>query len=145
MPKKEIAVELAMGEGFKMEGTIGGHTLYVDQPEAMGGTDAGPNPLQYSLLSLGGCIGAVSRIIANQEKLDIRSIKVSVQGELDTDVLLGKSQDGRPGFGGVEVSVELDADMSDEEKEAFIAKVDSRCPISDNLLSATPVRVALKK
>jgi uncharacterized OsmC-like protein len=39
--------------------------------------------------------------------------------------------------------VDVDADMTDEEKTAFIHEVDARCPVSENLLNATPVNVQL--
>ena len=143
MPKKTMVVEAQMGDGFAMESQMGKHLARIDQPAAMGGTDTGPNPLQYFLLSLGGCIGAIGRIVANQKKLPLRSLTVKIEGELDTDVLLGKSRDVRPGFGAIRASVAIDADMTAEEKKAFLAEVDSRCPVSDNMSQATPVSIQL--
>jgi len=145
MPKKTVVVETRLGEGFAMESRIGRHVLHVDQPEAMGGTDTGSNPLQYFLLSLGGCLGAIARIVANQRRLPLRSVTPKTQGELDTDVLLGKTRDSRAGFAAVEVNVDVDADISVEEKKAFLAEIDARCPISDNTSNTTPVSLHLQE
>lgn len=143
MATKKVVVEASMGEGFRMESVIGKHTLLIDQPEAMGGTDAGPNPLEYFLLSLAGCISAIGRIIANQRRLPLRAMRIKVQGELNADVLLGKSTETRAGFSGFDVEVEIDGDMSVEEKKAFLEEVDARCPVSDNIKATTPVSIRL--
>lgn len=122
-----------------MEIKAGNHTLLIDQPTGMGGTDSGPNPLEYCLISLAGCIGAIGRIIANQRKMDVRGFDISVEGELDTDNLLGLSGEQRAGFKTIKVSVGIDADMSIAEKQAFLSEIDSRCPISDNIANRTDV------
>jgi len=62
---KTISIEAKLDEKFKIEVKAGDHVMYVDQTKAGGGTDAGPTPLEYFLASLAGCIGTVSRIIAN--------------------------------------------------------------------------------
>jgi len=146
MPTKTVTIETVLGEKFKIESKIGKHTVYVDQPEAMGGTDAGPNPLQYFLLSLAGCISSIARIIAMQKRIPFRSMKLTVKGDLNTDVLLGcKNKDNRAGFNGIEVEADIDADMPQSEKESFIKEVDSRCPVSDNILNTAPISIKLKE
>ena len=39
--------------------------------------------------------------------------------------------------------IERLADMTDEEKLAYLHEVDARCPVSENLLNATPINVKL--
>ena len=67
------------------------------------------------------------------------------EGSLDVEVLLGKSKDARSGFQGIELLVDIDADMSQEEKRSFLKEVDRRCPLSDNIANTTPVTVKLKE
>ena len=140
---KKVQVEVKLGDKFKTEVRIRDHALYVDQPPANGGEDAGPTPLEYLLISLAGCFGAIGRIIANQKKIALRSMEVSVEGELDLDVLLGKNQQGRAGFSQIDVAVKIDADMSAEEKKSFLEEIDHRCPISDNLVKTSSVSIEL--
>jgi putative redox protein len=137
---KTVRIHGNQGNRFRMDVTAGNHKLVVDQSMPQG-EDLGPNPLEYCLVSLAGCIGAIGRIIASQRKLDVRGFGVVVEGELDTDNLLGISDEKRAGFSRIDVSVDIDADMTPEEKAAFLHEIDARCPISDCLLKGTLINV----
>ncbi len=140
---KTVSVTATMGGGMKIDSDIRGHQVCIDQPAAAGGTDAGPTPLEFLFFSLAGCIASIGRIVASQKRLDIRGMTVDVSGELDLEGLLGKSKENRVGFQGFTVRVSVDADMSDEEKLAFVEEVDARCPVSENLGNPTAVKVEL--
>jgi uncharacterized OsmC-like protein len=140
---KKVQVEAHLGERFKIESKIGNHTLVVDQPKTGGGEDAGPTPLEYFFLSLAGCIGTIARIAAKQKRIALRSMDVKVEGDLDVEGLMGRNPEARVGFSGITVTVKMDADMSQEEKEAFAHEVDRRCPVSANIHDATPMRVVV--
>lgn len=142
---KTVQVTAAFKENFTIEAKMREHTLFIDQPKAGGGDNNGPTPLEYLFVSLAGCIGSIALIMAKQKRIRIRDIKVDVTGELDADVLMGKSKDKRAGFNGLKALVKLDADMSDEEKRAFLKEVDERCPISDNIMRETPVSIELSE
>jgi len=142
MAVKTVTVETKLGEKFKIESNVRGHNKVIDQPVAMGGHDEGPTPLEYLFLSLAGCIGSIGRIVAMQKKLSVHGMDIKVEGDINTDGLLGKPSDDPVGFKEIRVSVEVDADMSAEEKEVFVHEVDARCPVSFNLLNNTPVKIS---
>ncbi|HQC73082.1 MAG TPA: OsmC family protein [Candidatus Competibacteraceae bacterium] len=135
---KKIQVTSTLGPKFTIESRIRDHLIYVDQPTP-GGDDKGPTPLEYLFVSLAGCIGSIARIVASQRRLPLRGMEISVEGELDGEVLMGKSTANRAGFQGLTVNVVIDADMTQAEKEEFLHEVDRRCPISDNILNTTPI------
>lgn len=143
MAKKTVTIESALTDKFVIESDVRGHKIVIDQPANAGGTDTGPTPLELVLVSLAGCIGTIGRIVAMQQRIALRGMSIKVEGVLDTDGLLGKPIDGRIGFEEITITVEVDADMTDEEKEAFIHEVDRRCPVSENLLNETPINVKL--
>lgn len=143
MPVKTVKVSGVQGAKFRMELTAGGHKVTVDQPVPMGGDDEGPNPLEYTLFALAGCIGAIGRIIANQRKLQVRGFSVEVEGKINTDNLLGQDSGERAGFQDIAVRVNIDSDMTDDEKSALLHDIDSRCPVSDNLQNPVPVSFEL--
>ena len=140
---KTVEVTTTMGGGTRIDSNIRGHEVCIDQPPAAGGNDAGPTPLEYLLFSLAGCIASIARIMANQQRLAIRSMEVTVSGDLNLEVLLGKDQNARAGFQEVNIQVSLDSDMSRDEQEAFIQAVERRCPVSENLANSTPITIAL--
>ncbi len=144
MPIKTVSVDAIQVDGFKIETKSRQHIAFVDQPVAGGGTDSGPTPLEYLFVSLAGCIVTIGHIVAKQQRLVVRKIEVHVEGELDTDVFMGKNTEVRAGFSGIRVHTKIDADMSQEEKEQFLREVDARCPISENIHSLTPIEYVVE-
>ncbi|MFA7257405.1 MAG: OsmC family protein [Kiritimatiellales bacterium] len=140
---KTVKVESVLDSKFKLECTSHGRTVIVDQPVNAGGTDAGPTPLDYLLVSLAGCIGSIARIVAMQKRIELRGMKIAVEGDINTDGLLGKPTDDPIGFKEFRIVADIDADMTAEEKEAFIHDVDARCPVSFNLLNGAPVKISV--
>jgi len=140
---KTVSIEAKLGEKFKVEVKAGNHTLYVDQPQAGGGADEGPNPIEYLFTSLAGCIGTVARIIAVQKRIKLNGMDMKIEGVFDTEIILGKSKENRPGLTGVNVVLSIDSDMTKEEKEAFVEEIESRCPVSDNIENVTPVTIVI--
>jgi len=138
---KTIGIEAKLDDKFKIEVKAGDHIMYVDQTKAGGGTDAGATPLEYFFASLAGCIGTVARIIANQKRIKLNGMDIKVEGAFDLETLLGKSKENRAGFTGIKVTLNIDSDMSKEEKDAFVHEVESRCPVSDNIANITTVEI----
>jgi putative redox protein len=138
---KTVCVEAKLGEKFKVEVTSGKHTLCIDQPQAGGGADEGPNPMEYLFASLAGCIGTAARIIATQKRIKLNGIDMKIEGVFDTEIILGKSKENRAGLTGINVILNIDADMTATEKQAFVKEIEGRCPVSDNIENATPVKV----
>ncbi len=126
--------------GMRVDSQVGDHTLIIDQPVQMGGKDAGPNPVAYLLVALGGCLSTMAAIVAMQERIELRGFSVEIEGDYDTDFLLGKTQEGRAGFSEIREKVTIDADMTDEEKKSFFEKLHSRCPVTDTILNQTSIK-----
>lgn len=145
MPMKTVSVSAMQVEGFKVETKSRSHVAFVDQPVEGGGTDSGPTPLEYLFISLAGCFVTVGLIIAKQNRLPLRKIEVTVDGDLDTDVLMGKSTAVRAGFSAIRVHAKIDADMTKAEKEQLLRDIDARCPISDNILNLSSIEFMVEE
>ena len=142
---KKVVVESKLKSNMAIEVQARDHKFIIDQPKAGGGDDLGPTPLEYFFSALAGCIGSIALIVAKQRRIELRACNVRVEGELDVDVLMGKCCDVRSGFQWMKAYVEIDADLTDQEKEAFLHEVDARCPISDNIQDTTKVEFELVK
>ncbi|MBW7846839.1 MAG: OsmC family protein [Bacteroidales bacterium] len=134
----KVSVKSVLHEGFKIDVTAS-HNYVIDQPIAGGGTNAGPNPLEVFLSSLAACVCTLGRIIANQKKINLRSIEAHTEGDIDKDFLLGKTTEGRAGFTEIRTIVTIDADLTEEEKVEFLHEIERRCPIADNIALTTKV------
>ena len=124
-----------------------GHSLVMDDPEAMGGDDSGAMPIEYLLAAWTGCLDATVRAVAPDFDLDVEGVDVEVAGEFDPRKHLGRAEDPRAGYQGVEASVDVSfADtVADETLAEFTAAVEERCPVSDNLAAETPTDVTLDR
>lgn len=140
---KTVGVEAKLDDKFRIEVKAANHVMIVDQPKAGGGADEGPTPLEYLFASIAGCVGTVARIVAMQKRIELRGMDMKMEGAFDMETLLGKGRENRPGFTGIKVMLHIDADMSREEKEAFIREVEDRCPVSDNVAHATPLVIEI--
>ena len=111
----------------------------IDEPAALGGTDAGPNPVEFVLASFAGCINVVIHMVAKERGVEIRGLRVNVQGELDPSRLMNILTDHRAGFQSIEMVAEIDSDATDEEIDELLRIAETRCPVADNLGNATPI------
>ncbi len=57
------------------------HTMIIDIPEEQGGTGAGFRPMQTMLSALTGCSSVDIVSILKKQKQDLKSLKISVDGE----------------------------------------------------------------
>ncbi len=142
--QKTITTKSTWAGGMRVDGQARDHHFIIDQPEQMGGANAGANPMEYFLFALGGCLGTVAAIMASQEKIELRKLTVDVEGDFDAAYLMGQTEAGRAGFTEIRVSMRIDAEMTQAEKQAFIDRVDARCPISDNILNETKLVVGVQ-
>ncbi|MDY6802050.1 MAG: OsmC family protein, partial [Bacteroidota bacterium] len=138
----KLEAKVRVRDGLKTEVNCS-HNFIIDQPKQGGGQDLGPNPLEIFLSSLPACICAIGKIISNQKRLNVRGIDVKVEGDIDKDFLMGKTEEGRAGFTEIRSYINVDADMSKEEKQTFIEEIEKRCPIADNMANQSNLKAIL--
>ena len=136
---KTVKTESKWAGGMRVEAQARNHSVTIDQPEKMMGKDVGADPMEHFLISLGGCLGTVAAIIANQERIQLQKFSVEIEGDFDLDFIMGKTTEGHAGFSEIRETVFIDADLSDEEKRAFFEKVHFRCPVTNSILHQTKI------
>ncbi|MGJ8677800.1 MAG: OsmC family protein [Akkermansiaceae bacterium] len=139
MPKlKSYSVTTTLESGPRAVTPIGSHELIMDQPAMAGGTDEGPTPIDAFLATIGSCLGTISRMVARQQGIKLNKLEFTVSGDVDVDILLGRSQEGRAGFSAIKVDAVIESpDLDEAAKVAFLAEVDRRCPVSETILNGT--------
>ena len=69
-------------QGLQSETKIRQFTLTVDEPESLGGTDTGPNPVELILGALASCQEITYRAFAEALEIPLDSVSVRIEGDL---------------------------------------------------------------
>jgi len=116
-----------------------GFEFVVDEPSSLGGNDEGPNPVEYLIGALAGCMNVTAHQTAREMDLDVRNLEITIEGDLNPAKFMGKSDEPRAGYQEIRVDVSADVDATDETIQTWLSTVEERCPVSDNLANGTPV------
>ena len=129
--------------GFKSEARIREFgPAKSDEPDQLGGTNTGPNPVEQVLGALGNCLAVGYAANATVAGITINDLTIDVEGDLDLHTFLGL-KDGNAGFGNIAVKVKLDSDASPEALQELHEKVTATSPVGHTLSRAVPVDIAL--
>jgi uncharacterized OsmC-like protein len=121
----------------------GAHSFKVDEPPALGGADVAANPVQYALASLGSCQAITYRIWATHLGIELDSLTVRVEGDLDLRGFFGTDDSIRPGFTAVRVEVAVTGPETEARYAELAAAVDEHCPVLDLFKNPVPVTRAI--
>ena len=102
------------------------------------------SPLEYLLGSLAGCINVIGTLVADDMGIEIESLTIDIDGEIDPSRYLGKTDDGQAGFQSLAIDVEVETDASEETVEEWLGRVQDRCPVAENLRDGTDLSVTLQ-
>ena len=140
-----VKVYGASESATRMEVSSGKFKLVIDEPESLGGTDAGPTPVQVLLMGLAGCLNVTGHLVAQQQGLELRGMQIKIEGGLNPDAFMGRSFEERAGFQRIEVTITADApDATEEALHAWVQETERRCPVTDNLRAVTDMVIAVK-
>ena len=101
------------------------------------------SPLEYLLGSLAACMNVIGHLVAKDHGIVIRDIDVRVSGDIDTAKYKGEATEPRAGFQTIRVDVAVDADADDEALMAWLADVEERCPVAENLDTGTDLETSV--
>ncbi len=137
-----MAVECASeGTSFRVEVRVGRHALVVDEPERLGGTDAGPDPFDLIMAALGTCTAITIADAARGRGLPLRGVRVTVSAKTSRPA----SRPGDPELVLRELrrAVEIEGDLSPEDR-AWLAERGSDCAVYRSLVAGIPIRTSVR-
>ena len=113
----------------------------ADEPAITAGRDSAPNPMEFLLHSLAGCLTSTLVYHAAVQGIEIGSVESSLEGDMDVRGMLGISDEVRKGFNHVRVRmrVESTADADTLEELALFS------PVYDIVSKSLPVEFVLEK
>jgi uncharacterized OsmC-like protein len=118
-------------------------SLVNDEPEILLSADKAPNPVEYVLHALAGCLTTSLIYHAAARGIAIRSVTTRFEGDLDLRGFLGISRDVRRGFQAIRVVFDIDADCDAAGKEELMAMAQAYSPVFDIVSNGLPVTCQL--
>ena len=131
-------------EGLRSETKIRQFAVTVDEPPSLGGTDAGPNPVELVLAALATCQEITYRAYATALNVPLESVSVKLEGSLDLRGFFAVKDGIRAGFNEVRGVVALKSSASAADLAKLKDVVDAHCPVLDILRAPVPVELELK-
>lgn len=125
--------------GFESQVKIRHHRITVDEPDALGGTDKGPNPVELVLAALGTCQEIAYRAHAAALGIPLESVRVELKGDLDLRGFFAVDDTIRPGYQSIRGTVHLSSSADPQSLERLHRHVDAHCPVLDIVSNPVPV------
>ncbi|WP_347351243.1 OsmC family protein [Intrasporangium sp.] len=138
--RPEVRTTLATGTATEVRVGASSHSFTIDEPESLGGTDKGANPVEHLLAALGACQVITFQVWAQQLGIRLDEVDIALSGELDLRGFFGLAEGVRPGFRSIDVSVQLSGPETPERYDELTRAVEQHCPVLDSLGNAVPVR-----
>lgn len=127
--------------GTKTRQRVRDFSFIVDEPEELGGRDAGPTPLEYVMGAFNGCLLVVIECVAREQQFHYEDVVISSYGTVDRRGLFGTA-DVSPHFQEVVSDLQFASSESEERLQLLQEEVTKRCPMY-NLYADAGIRVHL--
>lgn len=114
-----------------------------DEPAILLSGDKAPNPVEYVLHALAGCLTTTLVYHAAARGIAVRGVSTRFEGDLDLRGFLGLRNDVRRGFSTIRVAFEIDADLDDAGKRDLIDMAQMYSPVFDIVTRGVPVQARL--
>jgi len=118
-------------------------TFDADHPAVFAAEDNGITPVEFVLVGLASCLTAGIAAVAQHRNIQLRSVKATIEGDMDIQGILGIDSDVRNGYSGIKVTYDIDADAKREDIEALVAQSQKRSAVYDIVTNPTNVTVVV--
>lgn len=120
--KETLHVSGTLGEdNYLMKLKTTNHTVFVDEPESVGGADLHPNPPQYLLSALASCTAITIKMYAKNKGWDV--------GNIDVDVKMKAVQSEGKSIKKIIKAIVFENSL-DKSQVQRLLQIGSKCPIS---------------
>jgi len=124
---------------------VGQHRLLADEPESVGGFDAGPSPYDFLGAALGACTSMTLRMYADRKQLPLDRVTVEVShGKVHSNDCVECADNttlvGRTGMiDRFERAITVEGDDLTDEHRAKLLEIADKCPVHRTLESASAI------
>lgn len=119
MSSSVLVEENAQGR-YQQRVQAGRHAWCSDEPESLGGNDAGPAPFDFLMAALGSCTSITLRMYAERKNLELHKISVHLEHE-KTEV------DGTP-RDHIRRHITLEGNLDEAQRQRLL-DIANKCPV----------------
>lgn len=130
------------GSGLQVESETRGFKMILDEPEELGGTNTGMNPIEAIMCALGSCQTIVAFAFAEANGINLEGFHVELEGDIDLDGFMGLAEGVRNGLQEIRYSMHFKSDANQEDLEKYAEFIESRCPVGDCLSNGVPLKLS---
>jgi len=155
----EVQTQWQNGDGFKITSTgknfqIGGQTierreaftLASDFPEELGGMSKGPTVCEMCMASIGSCVSQTIVAYATMMGVQLDSIRIQTEGDVDIRGFTSISEKVRPGAQEFRMNIHLESKATSKEQLEKLYELGKRfSPAMDTLTHGTTIKTTYKR
>jgi uncharacterized OsmC-like protein len=155
----QVQTQWQNGDGFKITSTgknfqIGGqtverreaYTLASDYPDEMGGMSKGPTVCEMCMASIGSCISQTIVAYATMMGVQLDSIRIQTEGDVDIRGFTGVSEGVRPGAQEFRMDIHLESKTASKEQLEKLYELGKKfSPAIDTLTNGTTIKTTYNR
>jgi uncharacterized OsmC-like protein len=155
----QVQTQWQNGDGFKITSTgknfqIGGqtverreaYTLASDYPDEMGGMSKGPTVCEMCMASIASCISQTIVAYATMMGVQLDSIRIQTEGDVDIRGFTNVSEKVRPGAQEFRMNIHLDSKTASKDQLEKLYELGKKfSPAMDTLTHGTTIKTTYKR
>ncbi|BCS54229.1 osmotically inducible protein C [Geobacter sp. SVR] len=114
----------------------------MDEPPILLGENRGPNPVEYLLVALSGCLTTSLVAVASAKGVRLDRVSSRYQGTLDLRGFLNIADDVKVEYEKITILFKIEGDLSESAKDELIKEAQKFSPVFNSL--AKPVQLAVQ-
>ncbi|PNK61081.1 OsmC family protein [Psychrobacter sp. FDAARGOS_221] len=103
-------------------------SMVLDEPADLGGTNQGASPVEAAVAALSGCVSIMISLVAKRQGVTVNAVDTKADLGLDMRGVMFVAETGNP-FKTINLSVTLDADMTEQQLAEMQQEVRKYCPL----------------
>ena len=115
-----------------------------DEPPVLLGKNEGPNPVEFILHGLAGCMTTTMVLHAAAHGIAIDSVETKLSGDWDAQGFLGLDPTVRNGYKEIHIDFKIEGDLTEAQREQLITFA-KKSPVFDIVSHGVPVQVGLQE
>lgn len=100
----------------------------IDEPSELLGVNSAPNPAEYMLGGMAGCMAVTFIAGATAMNIEVNQLQLEIDGELDLQGFLGLNPDINPGFPELKFIFHVQGNGTQEQYEKLMDRVKMHSP-----------------